>query len=182
MPRTVKVTASALGFLVVASDAQADSNPSGGVLIYDPVTGHKVGGHLQFQQQLLEAWGYSPAALRAGANPIALCECCMLPTTPMNFRNIFAGRDVLWLCDNTTALYSIVKGTARGPQLDCIVAVFHFLLYFLNVRCWLEWVGSNSNYSDGISRELTRILSAQLMASSFGRCGARNPCGSNPCG
>ena len=156
VPRTVKVTASALGFLVVASDAQADSNPSGGVLIYDPVTGHKVGGHLQFQQQLLEAWGYSPAALRAGANPIALCECCMLPITLMNFRNIFAGRDVLWLCDNTTALYSIVKGTARGPQLDCIVAVFHFLLYFLNVRCWLEWVGSNSNYSDGISRELDK--------------------------
>ena len=166
VPRSVQVTAAALNFIVVASDAQADDHPSGGVLIFDPVSGSKTGGYLKFSQWLLSSWGYPPAVMQAGGNPIALCECAMLPVALMNFSYMLRGRDVLWLCDNTSALYSVVTGTARSPQLDRIVAVFHFVLYFLKMRCWFEWINSDSNFSDAGSAVIyATMISAANMVS-----------------
>jgi hypothetical protein len=63
-------------------------------------------------------------------------------------------REVIYFIDNSASLFSMVKGSSGQPQVArCSHIVgFHCLKY--NVRPWFEFVGSASNWSDGISREL----------------------------
>ena len=54
--------------------------------------------------------------------------------------------------DNTTALFSFVKGCSGHRAVERAVQFFHFCAFFSNCRCWLEFVKSEDNWSDGISR------------------------------
>ena len=80
--------------LLVASDARAggDRLPSGGYLIYDTLTGHRVGGWCVFTDLLLSIWGYNPEVRLSGGNPIALCEGAMIPVVFIQWHKLFRGR------------------------------------------------------------------------------------------
>eukprot|EP00971_Amphidinium_carterae_P063657 1259692-Amphidinium_carterae.1 len=56
------------------------------------------------------------------------------------------------LKDNSASLHSMVKGCAREPVLDRSVSLAHLLCTKHDIHMWFEFVGSESNWSDGISR------------------------------
>ena len=116
-----------------------------------------------FGARELGAWGLTQADLEEGRQPIALCEAAMLPLALFADHATFRGRDVLWVVDNTSALHSFVRGTSGNKYLEEIVAVYWFAAFELKCRIWLEWVDSDANWSDGISRLLGEDeLSAEL--------------------
>jgi hypothetical protein len=141
--------------LVVASDAQVEHGtlPGGGVLVHDPL-GVRQARYLQFRESCLAAWDLSMDLIGEGRQPIALCEAAMLPLALLAMPELFRGRSVVWYVDNTSAMAAFVKGASANFHLERIVAVFWLCCYQLGCSVWLEWVDSESNWSDGLSRDL----------------------------
>ena len=73
--------------------------------------------------------------------------------------------DVLWFIDNEAAVSSLVKSTSKELDVHRISQATHALLGLLSSRCWFEWIDSDSNPADGLSREGLQdpvVLSARL--------------------
>ena len=91
---------------------------------------------------------------QAGAACIAECECAMLLFTMWRMREILRGRRVLWMVDNSASLFGVIKGLS-GNAINCrTIELIHFIMYHFNITVWWEFVDSESNYIDGISRDL----------------------------
>ena len=91
-------------------------------------------------------------AIAEGAQPIAKCELAMLPILLYEENERIAGRDIIWLVDNTAALGGIVKGASGLAVSEMLIAAFWMKAYALQVRLWIEYIDSAGNWSDGISR------------------------------
>jgi hypothetical protein len=63
-----------------------------------------------------------------------------------------AGRDVLHWIDNTSALYSAVKGYSGAPDIARVVSMLQSRWLHLRIYPWLEFVKSEANLSDDPSR------------------------------
>ena len=97
-------------------------------------------------------WGYSAEKLAAGGNPIALCEGAMPTLAIAQLAPRLANRRVLWLLDNTAALHSFVRGNSGHSVLDRSIAVTKFYQCHYGIDIWFEYVESEANWADGISR------------------------------
>ena len=140
--------------LVVASDAQADRAPSGGYLIVDPVSGRRDAGWAQIPAEVLHAWGFGSQDLEEGKNPIQCCEAAFLPWALLQEgAERLRGRRILWFVDNTSALYAAVKGSSKHPAVARAIAVAHYIGFHWNLQFWFEFVESDANWADGISRD-----------------------------
>ena len=65
---------------------------------------------------------------------------------------LMRGRKVLFFLDNTVALQCMVKGGAGHAALDRSVAYTCFLRGCGHIQAWFEFVDSQGNWSDEISR------------------------------
>ena len=91
-----------------------------------------------------------------GSQPIARCECAVLPAALWFHKDRFRHRDVIWMVDNTVALCGLIKGSSKEPVNEVLIAQFWMAAFRLNIRIWLEYVDSKANWSDGISRKFAR--------------------------
>ena len=123
------------------------------MLVHDPL-GARQARYLQFQEGCLAAWDLTMADIEGGKQPIALCEAARLPLALMAMPELFRGRTVVWYVDNTSAMAAFAKGASANQHLERIVAVFWLCCYQLGCSIWLGWVDSESNWSDGLSRDL----------------------------
>ena len=110
--------------------------------------------------ETLGKWQYSQEGLKEERNPIALCEVGMLPFAMWHLKDDIRGRDVLWFVDNTPSRFSVIKDRSGSEVMDGSVAIFHIMCVFLQCRVWLEYVDSDSNWADGISRDLGKCKRA----------------------
>ena len=62
------------------------------------------------------------------------------------------GRDILLFCDNQAVCAAVAKGACSEPDTARIVTTCHLLWAKLACRVWIEYVPSNDNPSDGLSR------------------------------
>jgi hypothetical protein len=92
-------------------------------------------------------------AIASGKQPIASCECAMLPFVLLREGEALRNRDVIWMVDNTAALGGVVKGSSGEVTLEKLIGLFWILTFRYQCRVWLEYVDSKSNWSDGISRD-----------------------------
>jgi len=149
--------------LVIASDAQVEPGepPGGGYLIVDPETGARTGAWHAFTETELTLLSTSMADIAAGKQPIARIECCMLPALILEEMDLLRGRDVVWFVDNTAALCGTVKGGSKNATLAKLIAMTWILCFRLNIRIWFEFVDSEANWSDGISRDFDEDIFAK---------------------
>ncbi|CAK0805638.1 unnamed protein product, partial [Prorocentrum cordatum] len=66
--------------------------------------------------------------------------------------------------DNSAALAGCVRGYSWSPHVACVVGAVHGLLCQHDIRCWLEYVQSDFNPLDAVSREEDEVTLAQLGA------------------
>ena len=66
-------------------------------------------------------------------------------------REVFQ-RDVLIFVDNEAAVSALIRGASRVADAAQLTELFHALLLRLAARAWVEWVDSDSNPADGLSR------------------------------
>ena len=83
---------------------------------------------------------------------MAPCEAGIVLATILYLGERLRGRQILWYVDNTVALHSLVKGTSNDPAVARTVHAVHMCAFRYGSRVWWEYVESNSNWSDGISR------------------------------
>ena len=63
------------------------------------------------------------------------------------------GTDVVLFVDNSVAISAFIKGRSGNADLDAMAQRIHLHCYRIDVRIWVEYVESDSNWADGTSRE-----------------------------
>ena len=102
----------------------------------------------------MQLWGLDLAQIQGGRQPIALCEAAMVPLSLMEWPELYRGRHVVWYVDNTSAMHSFVKGAAKDAALERLVNITWMLAFHLRCSIWFEWVDTDSNWADNLSRDL----------------------------
>ena len=64
-----------------------------------------------------------------------------------------AGSDVIFFVDNEAACAALIRGSSKEEDVCCIVNAVQWLLFSVDCRPWFEWIDSDSNCSDGLSRD-----------------------------
>ena len=64
----------------------------------------------------------------------------------------FAGRDVIHFVDNTSAIYSVIKGASTSADSARLVHLISCVLCALDVKVYFEYVPSKENIADAPSR------------------------------
>ena len=123
-------------------------------MIYDPETLSRTGAWCEFRDKELAMLETSMQAIADGAQPIAKCELAMLPILLHHEQANIAGRDLIWMVDDTAALGGDIKGASGLAVSEHLIASFWMKAYALGIRLWIEHIDSKGNWSDGISREL----------------------------
>ena len=75
--------------------------------------------------------------------------------------------------DNDAAVSALVRGSSKQPDAASIVHYIHWLLVHHNIRAWFEWVDTDSNPSDGLSRD--GIHDEWSLRQGFDLCTAATP-------
>ena len=86
-------------------------------------------------------------------------------TVVLEMCELFRGRDVIWYIDNVAALSAFVKGGSEAEDLDRAAAVLSLAAARLQARFWFEYIQSESNWADELSRSLEN--SAWTVANGF---------------
>ena len=69
------------------------------------------------------------------------------------FRKDIENKDLLMFIDNQSVCGALVKGASRSRDIQQLTSAFHAMCAKLRVRVWVEWVPSESNPADILSRE-----------------------------
>ena len=65
------------------------------------------------------------------------------------------GRDVMLLIDNQSVCFGIAKGASRAHDIVFVLCLLHVLCRRYHIGLYVEWVKSEANPADEISREAT---------------------------
>ena len=70
-----------------------------------------------------------------------------------NWSHDLSDSDTMFFCDNLGAVHTLAGGLAHAQDLQVLVSITHALLGTIRCRWWIEWPPSESNCSDGLSRQ-----------------------------
>ena len=83
---------------------------------------------------------------------IFLAELSAVPLFLAKHAKMLIGQDLLLFLDNEGSVGSLVRTTSSEPDAEFVAQLCHCLLTMLHVRAWIDWVDSDSNPADGLSR------------------------------
>eukprot|EP00438_Fugacium_kawagutii_P009809 Skav220335 [mRNA] locus=scaffold6168:50559:51230:+ [translate_table: standard] len=144
-PRDVPVLPRRCGLLRIYSDASFEQ----GVLrlgwVVFPPTGVVLGGTCVVPPTFVATWKPRTQQIYPGETLATLVVPCIHP-------QFFQDSDVLWFIDNEASAAALIRATSDEPDVLILVQQSHLQFQALNSRPWVEWVDSESNPSDGLSR------------------------------
>lgn len=147
--RVVSVVRKLVPPVIVYSDAmfepKRDVVARVGYVVFDPRTTCPVGKTCDIGQNVMESF---PPRI----NQIYCCEGYAMPLVAWNEAHAWQSVGVIWFVDNADTATAMFKGTSSSGDVSAVCAITHLLLAYHNVRIWWEWVDSDSNISDGLSR------------------------------
>ena len=99
---------------------------------------------------------YVPERLLAQWSPrnqqVFVAEALAVMAATLLHPDILQGRDVIWFVDNIGALQVLIKGNSSQFDAGNVCAAAHLFWAAAGTRVWFEWVASDDNPSDGLSR------------------------------
>lgn len=107
----------------------------------DPPTG----GSCCVPPQVIQSWKPRNQQIFPGET---LCGLLLPYIQP----DLLEGRDLLWFVDNEAAVSALVRAASSEEDVHELAQLSRILLFRLRSRPWYEWVDSESNPSDGLSR------------------------------
>ena len=144
-PRDIVVIGPPPPLLRIYSDASFEDGELRLGWICFPPTSAPVGGTCVVPPSVLESWLPRRQQIYPGE---ALCGVIV----PWFHRDLLRHFDLLWFIDNEAAASSLIRGSSRPDDVHRISQLSHVLLHGLGCRAWIEWIDSDSNPSDGLSR------------------------------
>ncbi|CAE6920920.1 aspC [Symbiodinium sp. CCMP2592] len=132
--------------VVVYSDASYESGVAKcGWVVFSPHC-RPVGQALTVPPEWIASWEPRETQIFA-----AEAFCSLL--VPFNLPHLFRGQDIIWFIDNEAAAAAVIRGSSGSIDVDMIVQLSALFLLRLNARLWVEWINSDANCSDGLSRD-----------------------------
>ena len=92
------------------------------------------------------------AVLIPSSQQIAQWELMQVLTALLAYPQWFRGRAGVWWIDNVPALIALAKGRSGVDDMDRMTMMIHMLMYTLRCSIYFEYIPSDSNWADGISR------------------------------
>ena len=83
---------------------------------------------------------------------ITPCEALLSVIVPANVPHLLAGQDVVWYIDNQAACQALTKGSSSCGDVCAIATLAHLIFARLGCRVYFEYIESEANVSDGLSR------------------------------
>ena len=83
-------------------------------------------------------------------------QACCTPTEKK-----LRGKDIIFFNDNQSVCCALVKGCSRSWDIQLLAASWQLLCLHLGCRVWIEWVPSESNPADILSREGASLYATQ---------------------
>ena len=80
-------------------------------------------------------------------------ETCCLPTGVLDCPEFFVGQDIIRVADNEASVSTIIRGTCTPDDINHLAEATMTMMALLRCRLWVEWMDSNSNPADGLSRQ-----------------------------
>jgi len=152
---------------VVASDAAYESGVgTGGFLVVmrpNQAEESRQARVVELPKELYEIWGEQ-------VTYIAQLELYMILAAVTVFADDFRGKRGVWFVDNIAALMALVRGRSNSESLDQMALRIHAALFSIGAWIYFEWVSSESNWSDGISRDGLADQWQQRHGFTPGRC------------
>ena len=66
---------------------------------------------------------------------------------------LFQDKEIIWFVDNESAVSSLIRGASRPEDVNHVAAVSTVTFAKLNSKVWFEWIDTESNPADGLSRQ-----------------------------
>ena len=132
--------------VVIYSDASFENGVAKCGWVVFPPEGPAVGQAVTVPPEWIASWEPRETQIFA-----AEAFCALL--VPFNLPHLFQGQDLIWFVDNEAAAAAIIRGSSSSSDVDSIVQLSALLLLQLEARLWVEWINSDANPSDGLSRD-----------------------------
>ena len=145
-PRELSLLPQENEILRVYSDASFENSELRLGWILFPQDSQPVGGSCLIPPAVLASWCERRQQIFPGES---LCGLLV----PYFHPKVFGSRDAVWFVDNEGAVAALIKASSSQPDVHRIVQCAQALLQALGSRTWFEWIDSDSNPSDGLSRE-----------------------------
>ena len=148
-PRSISLKPNTAPPIVVYSDASwaPPAAPRVGWVAFDPLNPEPpVGYTTTVSDDLIRS-------LLPRETQICACEALAVPQGILVQGHQWRGRDLIWFIDNEAACSSMVRGGSTADDVSEVAALAHLLLLVFEIQVWFEWIDSDSNPSDGLSRD-----------------------------
>jgi hypothetical protein len=150
--RSVQVVGARRPPVILYTDASYEEAsgiaPKLGWVLFDPADKDfiPIGQELQLEWSVVERWIQRQQQIFAAE--------AFAPTDALrNLGRYIRGRDVVLFIDNEAAASTLIQGASSQDDVAAIAECFQIGLLTLGARCWIEWIDSASNPSDGLSRD-----------------------------
>ena len=145
-PRTFCISSCARPLTRVYSDASFEKGELRlGWVIFPPSDGQPCGGTCLVPPPVLESWKDRRQQIYPG-------ETLAVLVAPQLQPEFFTDADVLWFIDNQASVTAVVKGCSSEGDVHEIAHLAAVERCSLRTRTWYEWIDSDSNPADGLSR------------------------------
>ena len=91
-------------------------------------------------------------ALKVRKQQITQLETLAAPVALWEVPDLFQDQDLIWFLDNQGAEAGLIKGYSGEEDSAAMIGPTHIHLAHLNARVWFDYVYSEVNPSDGLSR------------------------------
>ena len=120
-----------------------------------------VGGAATVPQSVLDI-------LQERAMQIAPLEALAVLQASLLFKQQLQNQDALSFVDTQAVCSALVRGSSSSDDTSFIVSLCHLVWAALSTRIWVEYVPSDDNPADGLSRDGIKDKWAQAQASRLG--------------
>ena len=122
-----------------------------------------MGRVLDIPTQMYRQWG-------SQVTYIAQLELLVLLAAMVEFAGSLRGTRGLWYTDNTAALFALVNGKSDSPSLDRMARFAQVASFALQTAPYYEYVQSEADCADEISRQGLQGVWAQQHGFALGVC------------
>ncbi len=145
-PRDVDVSITPRQPVVIYSDASFEHGKLRlGWILFHP-SFSPTGGTCQVPDEVLGSWKARDQQIFPGET-----FCGLL--VPWLHPSLLRGQDCLWFIDNVGAVSALIRATSSQEDVHLVAQFASVLGHALQTRIWYEWIDSESNPSDGLSRD-----------------------------
>ena len=110
-----------------------------------PPSGRAEGGTCVVPPPVLESWKERTQQIFPGESLAGL-------VVPLLHPNLFYQSECLWFIDNEAAVAALIRGSTREADVHLLAQAAQYVFHLSSARVWFEWIDTNSNPSDGLSR------------------------------